>query len=74
MILLFIRAAMLGDIISQAFFNIRGPTPSRPVDFPGSYLQMKFDTCDVVLFNLIFTSPQQSFSYKGTGLLGLNQY
>ena len=52
---------MLGDMISQAFFNILGPTPSKPVDFPGSSLQMKFDTCDVVLFYLKFYVPSTVF-------------
>ena len=28
----------------------------------------------VCLFDLILTSHQQSFSYEGTGLPGLNQY
>ena len=51
MILLFIRAAMLGDMISQA--NFLGPTPSRPVDFQGSSLRMKFATCDVVMSGIL---------------------
>ena len=53
MILLFIRAAMLGDMISQAIFNILGPTPSRPVDFPGSSLRMNSATCDVVMRGIL---------------------
>ena len=37
---------MLDDMISQAIFNILGPTPSRPVDIPGSSLRMNSATCD----------------------------
>ena len=44
---------MLGDMISQAIFNILGPTPSRPVDFPGSSLRMKSATCDVVMSGIL---------------------
>ena len=43
---------MLGDMISQAILNILGPTPSRPRDFPGSSLQMKPATCDVVMSDI----------------------
>ena len=53
MILLFIRAAMPGDIISQASFNILGHRPSRPVDFPGSSLRMNSATCDVVMSGIL---------------------
>ena len=53
MILLFIRAAILGDMISQAIFNILGPSPSRPVDVPGSSLRMKSATCDVVMSGIL---------------------
>ena len=38
---------------------------------------MSMDGCrrmDLVGLILFFTSHQQSFSYKGTGLHGLNQY
>ena len=30
--------------------------------------------CEGDLFDLILTSDQQSFSYEGTGLPGLNRY
>ena len=44
---------MLGDMISQAIFNILGPTPSRSVDFPGSSSRMKSATCDVVMGGIL---------------------
>ena len=53
MVLLFIMAAMLGAMISQAIYNILGPTLSRPVDFPGSSLRMKSTNCDVVMSGIL---------------------
>ena len=44
--LLFIKAAMLGDMLSQDIFNFLGPMPSRPVVFPGSRFRVKLATCD----------------------------
>ena len=44
---------MLGDMISQAIFDIMGPTPSRPADFPGSSLRMNSATCDVVISGIL---------------------
>ena len=38
------------------------------------YCNEKWELHFKCLFDLIFTSHQQYFSYIGTGLLGLNQY
>ena len=46
---LFIRAAVLGDMMSQDIFNILGPMPSRPVAFPGSRFRIKLATCNDVI-------------------------
>ena len=45
-ILLFIRSAILGDIISQAIFKIFGHIPSRPVAFRVLSFPINSETCD----------------------------
>ena len=50
------------------FFNVLPPS-KQLVSHIGIFPE--FFVC---LFDLIFTSHQQSFSYKETGLPGLNQY
>ena len=70
------------NIFLSISFNICFGCSKEPSQWDGSleYQQhmlwlrnMKFDH-DFVCLIWIFTSLQQSFSYKGVGLLGLNQY